>query len=53
MKTHICITTMEFNLIYLMINYDIMWIGTQFLIIAQNNATVRVRSDPICDTPWK
>ena len=45
MKTHISITNTELYLIYTMINYDIMLIGTQFRIIAQNNATVRVRSD--------
>ena len=36
-----------------MINYDIMLIGMQFRIIAQNNATVHMLTDPICDTPWK
>ena len=53
MKTHINITNTELHLIYTMINYDIMLIGTQFHIIAQNNASVRVRSDSkICQKLW-
>ena len=48
MITHTGITNTEFYLIYTMINYDIMLIGTQFRVIAQNNATVHVRTDPIC-----
>ena len=52
MKTHIGITYTELYLIYTMNIYDIMLIGTQFHIIAQNKATVHVRTDPIRDTLW-